>query len=225
MTRDFLVHHSLKDLVVQRIRRAIFDGHLELGSRLVETSVAEELGVSRGPVREAFLDLSREGLLVINPRRGASVSTLAPEDMWQIYTLRGHLEVLLIRHGLRRITLRDIEYLQGLVTEMGTLSDTPGEIARATELDLAFHGRIAAACPYPRLVEAYRAFDGQVGAGIYTVIRVLKGTLRQMQVKHQPLLDAIRTGDREVAEAEVQAHWIETADKMIHVTRSRRGEP
>jgi DNA-binding GntR family transcriptional regulator len=223
--RDTLGHQSLKDLVVQRIRKAIFDGQLELGARLIETSVAEELGVSRGPVREAFLDLAKEGLLVINPRRGASLSTLAPDDIWQIYILRAHLEALLVRFGLQHFGPSDLDYLEGVVEEMGTLSDGPGEIARATALDLKFHGRIADACPYPRLREAYQALDAQVGAGIYTVVKVLPGTLTRMKAKHEPVVRALRTRDLTVAETAVQTHWIETADRIRQAMAAREGQP
>lgn len=221
LNRSTVVHHSLKDLVVQRIRRAILDGKLGLGARLVETTVADQLGVSRGPVREAFLDLAREGLLILSPRKGAWVSTLEPADMWQIYTLRGHLEVLLVRHGLKNMGPTDFDYLERLVEEMGKLTDGPGQISRATELDLAFHGRIAAACPHPRIVEQYRTMDGLVGAGIYSVINLLKSTVRQMKVMHEPVLRALRTRDIEVAEKAVQAHWSDTAARMQHLSRVR----
>lgn len=222
--RDQLGHQSLKELVVSRIRRAILEGELELGSRLVETTVAAELGISRGPVREAFLDLCREGLLVINPRRGASVSTLSPDDIWQLYTLRAHLEVLLIRHGLRHVTAADLEALTALAEEMGELLSRPYTVARIIELDLAFHGLIAERCPYPRLVEAYRALDGQVGAGIYTVVKVLPGTMSRMKEKHLAVVRALRDGKLPAAEALLEAHWMETADKIQHVMRSRKEE-
>lgn len=219
-----LGHRSLKDLVAERIRQSILDGQLELGTRLTETAVAEELGVSRGPVREAFLTLAREGLLKLNPRRGISVATLPPDEIWQLYTLRAHLEALLIRHGMSRFTPGDLDYLQELVDEMRLLSQGSGSIARATELDLKFHGRIATRCPFSRMVESYRALDGQVGAGIYTVVKVLPGTLERFAHIHQVVLDALRTGDPGVAEAAVQAHWIYTADRIRSAMQTAKGE-
>lgn len=214
MLHERVVYQSLKELVVQRIRKAILDGELELGTRLVETTVAEELGVSRGPVREAFLDLAREGLLEIHPRRGASVTTLAPDDIWQIYALRGQLEALLIRYGLPCMTEADIRYLEELVAQMGAVTEGPGAVARATELDLSFHGHIAQCCPYPRIVEAYRSLDAQVGAGIYTVIRVVSGTIGAMQAKHMPLLAAIQSRDVARAEQATHSHWMVTAERI-----------
>lgn len=222
--RDRLGHRSLKELVAGHLRQAILDGALELGTRLTETAVADELGVSRGPVREAFQDLAREGLLDLNPRRGVSVTTLAPDHIWQLYTLRAHLEALLVRHGLIHITSSDLDYLQTLVDEMSKLTRGRGEIARATELDLEFHGRIADRCPYSRMVEAYRALDSQVGAGIYTVVQVLPGTLERFRSKHQVVLDALRTADLSVAEAAVEAHWIYTADRIRHAMQEVKGE-
>jgi DNA-binding GntR family transcriptional regulator len=207
-------HQSLKDRVAAHIRRAILDGQMELGTRLIETTVAAEMGVSRGPVREAFLHLAREGLLEINPRRGASVTTLAPEDIWQLYTLRAHLEALMVRYGLAHMGPADFRFLEELVDEMGGLVEGPGAIATITELDLAFHGRIAECCPYPRMVEAYRALDSMIGACIYTVVKTLNSPMTRMQERHRTVLDGLKMGNVPVAEAVVQAHWIETAEQM-----------
>jgi DNA-binding GntR family transcriptional regulator len=219
---DQLGHQSLKDLVLNRLRKQILDGHLEFGTRLTETAIAKELGVSRGPVREAIQDLSREGLLIISPRRGVSVSTLAPDEMWEIYALRGYLESLLVRHGLRHMTEEDMDYLQKIIAEMASLKEGPGAVVKATELDLAFHGRIADRCPHPRMRDAYRQMDGMIGAGIYTVGKVLADSITGMADKHQPVLEALRSGNTPIVEEAVRSHWITTAERIRRAAENRK---
>lgn len=221
MTNKQLVHHSLKDLVVEHIRKSILDGELALGVRLTETEVAEELGISRGPVREAFLDLFREGLLELTPRRGARVTTLAPDDIWELYTLRGHLESLLVHHAWPHISADDIAYLQQLVDDMRSLTHDRAAVVRATELDLTFHGHLVHMCPYPRMVQAYCALDGQVGAGIYTVTKVTDNAIEGFAEKHQVVVDALKSDDLDLAVTAVQAHWTETADRILALSRRR----
>jgi DNA-binding GntR family transcriptional regulator len=87
----------LSENVVGAIRQAIFDGELELGQRLVETELAEQLGVSRGPIREALRLLANEGLVVINVHRGTFVAKPTPNDVEELYTLRQVLETLALR--------------------------------------------------------------------------------------------------------------------------------
>lgn len=224
MANKRFIHHSLKDLVVEHIRKSILDGELPLGVRLTETEVAEELGISRGPVREAFLDLFREGLLELTPRRGARVTTLAPDDIWELYTLRGHLESLLVRHAWPHVTSRHIDYLQQLVDDMEALPPGSAGVVRKTELDLLFHGHIAQICPYPRMVQAYCALDGQVGAGIYTVTKYAPDSAHGFAEKHQLVVDALRTGDLETAAAAVEAHWTTTADRILSGSRQHAEE-
>ncbi|MGN4076383.1 GntR family transcriptional regulator, partial [Burkholderia gladioli] len=91
-------------LVVPALREAIVEGVLAPGSRLSEVQVAKQLDVSRTPMREAFAQLEREGLVTIVPRVGAYVRNVTPRDVEEIYTVRAALECLAVQLAAERIT-------------------------------------------------------------------------------------------------------------------------
>src|SRR6476661_6655129 len=85
---------SLADDIAERLRAAILAGHFDPGERLGEEKLAQKMNVSRGPIREAFVRLEREGLVVTRRNRGAFVAQLTREDLEELYTLRRALEPL-----------------------------------------------------------------------------------------------------------------------------------
>ena len=101
----------LSENVVGAIRSAILNGELELGQRLVETDLAEQLGVSRGPIREALRLLAAEGLVVINVHRGTFIVQPTKDDVEEIYSLREALESLAVK---RVIEIASDEEIEGL---------------------------------------------------------------------------------------------------------------
>src|SRR2546423_13163446 len=90
-------HPSLQEKVYDHLKQAILAGEIEPGERLLETRLAQSLGVSRIPVREAIRKLEREGLIVVFPRRGVYASSLSPRDVDEVYAVRAVLEGLAAR--------------------------------------------------------------------------------------------------------------------------------
>src|ERR687884_101601 len=88
---------ALSRRIVDQLKRVIIAGELRPGDRVLETDLAEQLGVSRGPVREAFRQLEQEGLLVSYPHRGTFVATVPDEEIDEVYALRAHLEAYAAR--------------------------------------------------------------------------------------------------------------------------------
>src|SRR3954469_14550899 len=100
---------ALSDRLVDPLKRVIIAGELRPGDRVLETDLAEQLGVSRGPVREAFRELEQEGLLISYPHRGTFVATLPEDEIEEVYALRAHLEGYAAR---RVVNERQAEALQ-----------------------------------------------------------------------------------------------------------------
>src|ERR1700682_5240471 len=101
---NFLVppsKHTLAEDIVDRLREAIYSGQLPPNKRLREEVLASFLGLSRGPVREALAQLEREGLVIRQPNRGATVARLSLEDLEEVYSLRLALEQLAVREVIR----------------------------------------------------------------------------------------------------------------------------
>ncbi|WP_353474095.1 GntR family transcriptional regulator [Salipiger sp. H15] len=109
---------SLHDQVANRIRDLIIEGYLEPGSRIDEVQLLEQLGVSRTPFREALRTLAAEGLIVIQPSRGATVRKLSPQDVFSMLEVLGHLEKLAGQTACARASDADIAAMRALHEEM-----------------------------------------------------------------------------------------------------------
>ena len=116
-------HASLGQEIAGQLRQAIIEGRIAPGERLVEASIAERLGVSRGPVRDAILELQRQGLVVNAPRRSAFVVEVSKDDIEEIYTLRMVLEAFAARLAAQRITAEQCQQLQETVDALETDCD------------------------------------------------------------------------------------------------------
>ena len=101
----------LRDVVFNTLRRAILKGELEPGERLMEIALANKLGVSRTPIREAIRKLELEGLVVMIPRKGAEVARITEKDLRDVLEVRTSLEKLAIELACDRITEEDINDL------------------------------------------------------------------------------------------------------------------
>src|SRR5438128_8801086 len=100
------------------LREEIIAGHLEPGAELAEVALSEQLGVSRGPVREALGRLASEGLVTVRPRRGAVVRSLSAEEFLELYQVREALEVMAVKLAVPRLHAEDFAELQGLIETM-----------------------------------------------------------------------------------------------------------
>src|SRR4051794_38191710 len=140
------------------IREAILDGELVAGERLKEDDLARRLDVSRTPVREALRRLQAEGLVVVEPQRGATVRAYAREELDDMYRLRAVLEGYAARRAAERIAADDLDALRKSCDRFARLAArtrvTPRELARENQL---FHDTILAAADARRLAEMARS--------------------------------------------------------------------
>lgn len=153
----------LRDEVFNTLRRAILNGDLIPGQRLMEIALSEKLGVSRTPVREAIKRLEAEGLVVIVQRKGAEVAGISGSQLRDVLEVRLALEELAGELACIRISDRDIEQLKNInesFMKMINNSDTPiSEIAR---VDVEFHSVIYNATSNKRLIQMVNDFSQQM---------------------------------------------------------------
>ena len=200
-----------QEIVSAHVRRAIMTGRLQPGERVIEQTLAAELRMSRGPVRDGLRRLEQEGLVQIYRNRGAVVSMLGLREAYEFYLVRGHLESLAVRLARDHMQLADIAYLQSLVDQMADLCGVEADWLAAADLDLSFHRRIVACSHNRSLMQAYGAMDVKINALFITVKRYLPARLARMPERHQKVVDVFRTADWWRAEAVVSEHWFETA--------------
>ncbi len=142
MTSDFSVNMNeylpLRDVVFNTLRQAILKGELKPGERLMEIALAEKLGVSRTPIREAMRKLEQEGLVVMIPRRGAQVANITEKDLNDVLEVRITLENMAIEKACANMTDADIRKLEQ-AAEVFQTSTAEGDLVKMAEADVNFH--------------------------------------------------------------------------------------
>jgi len=209
------VKRSLADDVVERLRDAIFHGSFKPGEALREEQLAAMLDVSRGPVREALVQLEREGLVIVRRHRGATVARLSRSDLEDVYTLRLALERLAIQRATRYATDQDFAAMEAVLTAFDVaLSRGPSE-KEVAELDVRFHDLIYQAARHQRLYDCWANLKSQIY--IFLLSRnVVDPDFRDITVKsHAALLEAIRTRDEARATTEIEDHLRGAYDRVV----------
>jgi GntR family transcriptional regulator of gluconate operon len=209
---------SLAEDAADRIREQILSGGFGQGEHLVEAKIAEQLAISRGPVREAFKLLRAEGLLKEEPRRGTFVVSMSADDVRDIYGLRAALEGRAARTIARR---RDA----GALKTLGALADgidaavATGDPAAVSRADLAFHQGLCELCGNARIVEVFDRYVPTLRALLRLDGDVL-GSLDEVSRQHRPLVEAIAAGDDDTAARLFSEHAEEAGDLIAGLVAS-----
>jgi DNA-binding GntR family transcriptional regulator len=154
---------SLAASIRTRLRDAILRGEFAPGERLREVEIAARYQVSRGPVREALMQLEQEGLVYLRRNRGAIVARLARADLEEVYSLRLALERLAVARAARSATEADLTHLDAILREFrGSGSEQPLTEQEAADQDVRFHDAIYLAAHHERLYAAWSGIRSQV---------------------------------------------------------------
>jgi len=153
---NFEVHMDinlpLRDVVFNTLRQAILRGELKPGERLMEIQLANKLGVSRTPVREALHKLEQEGLVLTMPRKGAEVADISEKSLHDVLEVRRALEALAIQLACDKMSVDQIQELSDAAQAFRDTLDS-GDITRIAEADVAFHDVIHLATGNQRLIQ------------------------------------------------------------------------
>lgn len=209
------VKRTLSDDVVNSIRNAILVGRLSPGERLGEEALAESLGVSRGPVREAFRQLEREGLIVQHRNGRAYVARLSREDLEEIYPLRTALEMLAVQLAVRNATPEVLNELQQILDTVSSSPEIMLTEQEAAEFDINFHDTLCRAAGNKRLYACWSDLRPQIH--VFLLSRnVADGDFREYAVKsHRTILEAIRNKEEQRALALMQAHLQGSYQRLV----------
>jgi len=191
------------------IRSAIISGDLRSGETLQESRLAERIGVSRTPVREALSRLSNEGLVVLERYRRGQVASFSMSDVAEIFRLRAKIEGHGARRAAFRITTAQIEHLETVEAEMERVFADLGwhrHLARFDELNNEFHATIAKAADSPRL-ERILASSLELPASIFnSYTEPVDERTRRTHRQHHEIIAALKTRNPDWAEAAMSAH-------------------
>lgn len=188
-------HSPLTRMVVDRLRDRILSGALAGGERLVEGRLSEELGVSRMPVREALRQLASEGLVTIEPRRGATVTQFSEEQVRELVEVRATLEGLNAKLAAKRHDPDKIRELQDILSEGVRLADT-GDAVTLMRLNQRFHDALANIAANSVLRDIMRSLRDRT-ALLFAPLNSGRG--KQNWEEHAAILRAVIDGDAELA--------------------------
>ena len=194
----------LSDAVKERLLESILDGTYPPGSRIVETRVARELGTSQAPVREALRDLEALGMVEISPFRGARVRQPSLDELLEAYVVRAELEALAARLALPGLDRDDTDDMARLLDEMLRCAAEGDTISEAAA-DAAFHGYLVDRAGNETLRRVWSTLEPY--SRTYINMAVAGGDRRLMAELHRPILDAVRSGDPDLAEAAIRQHF------------------
>jgi DNA-binding GntR family transcriptional regulator len=203
---------TLREQVLAHLREEILSSRLEPGAELNEVALANSLGVSRGPIREALGRLAAEGLVTVTPRRGAIVTKLTKQEFMDAYQVREALESLAIRLAVPRLADEDRAELHRMSSEMRRLAQADDSSA-FFEINRRFHETLVAASGNLRLQAMHEQLLGQMGR-LLRKSAELRGGLGESATAHEAILEAVDAGDAERA-AQLMAEHIEVPQRVL----------
>ena len=199
-----LDHRTLWQRVHDHLRDEIISSRLSPGAELQEVALSQELGVSRGPIREALGRLAEEGLVTVRPRRGAVVRALSANEFLEAYQVREALEVMAVRLAVPRLSADDTAGLQGRIDEM-TAHAEADDVEGFFEANTAFHQAFFEAAGNRMLAEMYQKLRGQIDRHRPRSLE-LRGNLQRSITEHKAILRAAKAGDVDRAAHLVSEH-------------------
>ena len=206
-------YQPLREVVCETLRDAIRKGILKPGERLMEIQLAEELGVSRTPVREAIRKLELEGYVIMMPRRGTYVANLSIRDVNEVFEIRTSLDSLASGLAAERITDEELERLQRLLVLIGEYIET-NDMEKIVETDTEFHDLLYQASRNTRLVGIIFNLREQL-TRFRTTSMGFPGRLAATLEEHRRIVEAIAQGDVKEAQAAAEDHMEKSEQTLL----------
>ena len=194
----------LRDVVFNTLRNAILTGELSPGERLMEIKLADKLGVSRTPIREAIRKLELEGLVVNTPRKGAEVANISAEDLRDVLEVRRSLEVLAIRLACDKMTEETLELLHENIDAFKHSIDAKATSDIAS-VDVSFHDIIYKSTGNNRLIQILNNISEQMYRYRFEYIKNKEAWNRLVE-EHMNIYEAIKNRDKDLAVKSILLH-------------------
>lgn len=206
-------YKPLREIVFEGIRDAILNQRMKPGERVLENQLAEELGVSRTPVREALHKLEQEGLIYFLPRKGAFVSEISLHDIEELYEIRGCLEGLACVLAAKRATAEEFKEMEQCLIRENLYVDSQDVIATVTQ-DVNLHSIIYKAARNERLFNLLNNLREQIYR-MRVVSTSLPGRKKRSLDMHRKLVEAISQRNGAKARELAQKHMEDVREAMI----------
>lgn len=202
----------LRDVVFNTLRQAILTGELKPGERLMEIHLANKLGVSRTPIREAIRKLELEGLVTMIPRRGAEVAQITEKSMNDVLEVRRAMDALCVELACDRITPEELEQLKEACDAFEAAVKT-SDVKKIAQADVALHDIIVRATGNQRLIQLVNNLSEQMYRYRFEYIKDSSQHERLVE-EHRIIYQSIVQKDKETASQAAKTH-IDNQEKSI----------
>lgn len=210
----------LRDVVFNTLRQAILRGELKPGERLMEIQLANKLGVSRTPIREAIRKLELEGLVLMIPRKGAEVAEITEKNMLDVLEVRRALEELAVKLACERITEEEIQELKDAADAFQKILSEK-DITKIAEADEAFHDVIFKSTGNDRLIQLLNSLREQMYR--YRLEYLKREEYHpQLLEEHQQIIERITSKDQSEAAELIDRHIGNQVDVMLEMIRHKK---
>lgn len=200
---------SLRHKITEAIRKAILHGHLKPGDRIREVEISKQMGVSRGPIREAIRVLEQEGLLLSLPYKETIVAEITGEEVLEVLIpIRLTIEQFAVRKGLPQMKQENIEFLSELVDQMKKAADEKN-LAEIVECDLAFHEHLVSISNIGKLMTIWTSIYNQIRLHFLMQGQSYED-YTELWKDHHELLTVIKTGDVDRVNEKLKNHIYDT---------------
>lgn len=211
----------LSKKVYRILKKEIIKGSFKPGDKVLEGKIADQMGISRTPVREAIRVLAAEGFVILSPNQGVVVRSVSAENIREVLQIHSVLEGLAARLSCEVINEEDLKELENCVNKMEKLANKK-DSSTYSEVDLKFHELIVNICRNKRLIQMRKNISDQAQRyriSSLSIPRRLKESLKE----HQKILEAFKTKDPKKADSTSQKH-IQNALKNILVNVIKKQE-
>ena len=226
MGNDFTVTMDeflpLRDVVFNTLRKAILTGELKPGERLMEIHLANRLGVSRTPIREAIRKLELEGLVIMIPRRGAEVAQITEKSLKDVLEVRRALDALCVELACERITEEGKVKLREACSEFEKATKT-GDVTAIAEADVALHDIIVEATGNARLIQLINNLSEQMYRYRFEYIKD-ESRHKKLVEEHRMIYESIIEKDKEKAAKAAKLHIDNQEKSIIRQIRLERSQ-
>lgn len=204
----------LHNRVCRNLRKAILKGDFKPGERLVQMELAESIGVSRMPIREALRQLEIEGLVILEPHKGAVVRSLETKDIDEIYELRSILEPLALKKSMSHFDEEDLETIKSYCK---TMMETDKE-EEYVEINAKFHRLLSSKCGSPRLL----GFIETISRGFsQDTPQIIRGQIVRSNQEHKNIVECILNNDKEKAAEYLALHISRTGEELVTIMQNK----
>ncbi|MFA5880925.1 MAG: GntR family transcriptional regulator [Eubacteriales bacterium] len=208
-------YKPLREIVFETLREAIINATLRPGERLMEIQMAEEMGVSRTPVREAIRKLELEGFVVMVPRKGAYVAGISMKDIADVFEIRAAMEALAAGLAAERITEEELEDLERILVTIGECVKN-NDLEKLIEVDTEFHDILFKASRNDRLVQIVSNLREQIQR-FRTASLSTPGRMKYALEEHKKIVEAVSERNVELAQSLAREHIENAENSMLEV--------